>query len=83
MNQLSADIEQAKLRLKEQQNSYQTLLQTGKLSILRTQEQLKDTSAQILAIESQIAQTGSQIASLKLQLNQRIVRSPFIKKLSR
>lgn len=77
MNQLSADIEQAKLRLKEQQNSYQTLLQTGKLSILRTKEQLKDTSAQISAIESQIAQTQSQIASLKLQLNQRIVRSPI------
>lgn len=77
MNQLSADIEQAKLRLKEQINSYKTLLQTGKLSILRTQEQLKDTSAQISAIESQIAQTQSQIASLKLQLNQRIVRSPI------
>ena len=77
MNQLSADIEQAKLRLKEQQNSYQTLLQTGKLSILRTQEQLKDTSAQILATESQIAQTLSQVTSLKLQLNQRIVRSPI------
>ena len=77
INQLSADIEQAKLRLKEQQNSYQTLLQTGKLSILRTQEQLKDTSTQILATESQIAQTLSQIKSLKLQLNQRIVRSPI------
>ncbi len=77
MNQLSADIEQAKLRLKEQQNSYQTLLKTAKLSILRTQEQLKDTSSKILATESQIAQTRSQIASLKLQLQQRIVRSPI------
>ncbi|MEM1395374.1 MAG: HlyD family efflux transporter periplasmic adaptor subunit [Cyanobacteria bacterium P01_H01_bin.150] len=77
MNQLSADIEQAKLRLKEQQNSYQSLLQTAKLSILRTQEQLKDTSAQISATESQIAQTNSQIASLKLQLQQRVVRSPI------
>lgn len=77
MNQLEADIEQAKLRFKEQQNSYKTLLQTSKLSILRTKEQLKDTQSQISSIESQIAQTRSQIASLKLQLKQRIVRSPI------
>ena len=77
MNQLEADIEQAKLRLKEQQNSYQSLLQAAKLSILRTQEQLKETQAQITATESQIAQTLSQIKSLKLQLEQRIVRSPI------
>ncbi|MGB3637832.1 MAG: HlyD family efflux transporter periplasmic adaptor subunit [Rivularia sp. (in: cyanobacteria)] len=77
MNQLQADIEQAKLRLKEQQNSYKTLLQTSKLSILRTQEQLKDTQTQISSVESQIAQTTSQVASLKLQLKQRIVRSPI------
>ncbi|AFY52986.1 multidrug resistance efflux pump [Rivularia sp. PCC 7116] len=77
MNQLEADIKQAKLRLKEQQSSYKTLLQTSKLSILRTQEQLKDTQTQISSIESQIAQTTSQIKSLKLQLQQRIVRSPI------
>jgi HlyD family secretion protein len=77
INQLEADIEQAKLRFKEQQNSYKTLLQTSKLSILRTKEQLKDTQTQISSIESQIAQTRSQIASLKLQLKQRIVRSPI------
>ncbi|MEO1184221.1 MAG: biotin/lipoyl-binding protein, partial [Cyanobacteria bacterium J06636_27] len=41
IKQLEADIEQAKLRLKEQQNSYKTLKQTSKLSVLRTQEQLK------------------------------------------
>ncbi len=77
MNQLSADIEQAKLRLKEQQNSYQTLLKAAKLAILRTEEQLKETQAQIVATESQISQTVSQIKSLKLQLQQRIVRSPI------
>ncbi|MEO1431495.1 MAG: HlyD family efflux transporter periplasmic adaptor subunit [Cyanobacteria bacterium J06633_8] len=77
MNQLEADIEQAKLRLNEQQNSYKTLLQTSKLAILRTQEQLKDTQTQISSIESQIAQTKSQIASLNLQLQQRVVRSPI------
>ena len=77
MNQLEADIKQAKLRLKEQQNSYKTLKQTSILSILRTQEQLKDTQTQIASTESQIAQTLSQVESLKLQLKQRIVRSPI------
>lgn len=77
VKQLEADIEQAKLRLKEQQNSYKTLKQTSKLSVLRTQEQLKDTQTQIASTESQIAQTLSQIASLNLQLKQRIVKSPI------
>ncbi|MEL6456667.1 MAG: HlyD family efflux transporter periplasmic adaptor subunit [Cyanobacteria bacterium J06621_15] len=77
IKQLEADIEQAKLRLKEQQNSYKTLKQTSKLSVLRTQEQLKDTQTQIASTESQIAQTLSQVESLKLQLKQRIVKSPI------
>ncbi|MEO0932683.1 MAG: HlyD family efflux transporter periplasmic adaptor subunit [Cyanobacteria bacterium J06641_2] len=77
VKQLEADIEQAKLRLKEQQNSYKTLKQTSKLSVLRTQEQLKDTQTQIASTESQIAQTLSQVESLKLQLKQRIVKSPI------
>ena len=77
MNQLKADIEQAKLRLKEQQKGYQSLLQAAKLSILRTQEQFKDTQSKIAATESQMDQTISQIRSLELQLQQRIVRSPI------
>jgi hemolysin D len=77
MNQVLADIEQAKLRLQEQQSSYQTVVQSGKLALLRSQEQLKDMQNQISTLESEIAQTNSQIASLEIQLQQRIVRSPI------
>ncbi len=77
INQLESDIKQAKLRLQEEQNSYHSLLQNGKLTILKNQQQLKDLDAQIGALKSQIAQELSQITSLKLQMRQRIVRSPI------
>jgi HlyD family secretion protein len=77
INQLQSDIKQAKLRLQEEENSYKSLLQAGKLAVLRNQQQLKDLDTQIGALQSQIAQTGSQITSVKLQMEQRILRSPL------
>ncbi|BAY09195.1 HlyD family efflux transporter periplasmic adaptor subunit [Calothrix sp. NIES-2098] len=77
MNQLTSEIKQATLHLQEQKSSYQSLLQTGKLAVLKNQQQLKDLQIQITALQSEIAQTVSQIVSLKLQLQQRIVRSPI------
>jgi HlyD family secretion protein len=77
MNQLEADIKQAKLRLQEAQSSNQTLIQTGKLAVIKSQEQLKDLQTQIAALQSDIAQTHSQINSIKLQLVQKLVRSPI------
>jgi hemolysin D len=76
INQLESDIKQAKLRLQEQQSSYQSLQQTGQLTLLKSQEQLRDLQSQITAMRSQTAQSGSQVTSLKLQLGQRILRSP-------
>jgi HlyD family secretion protein len=76
INKLESDIKQSELRLQEEQNSYHSLLQAGKLAVLRNQQQLKDLQVQIAAVQSQIVQTTSQIASLKLQYQQRIVRSP-------
>ncbi|MBD6614461.1 HlyD family efflux transporter periplasmic adaptor subunit [Komarekiella sp. 'clone 1'] len=77
MSQAQSEIEQAKLRLQEQQSSYQSLVQSGKLAVLKNQEQLKDVQSQITSLQSEIAQTGSQIASIKFQLQQRVVRSPI------
>ncbi|QOV23722.1 HlyD family efflux transporter periplasmic adaptor subunit [Anabaenopsis elenkinii] len=77
INQLKSDIEQARLQVEAEENSYQTLLQAGKLAILRQQEQLKDIERQIAALQSEIRQTRSQITSLKLQIQQRVVRSPI------
>ncbi|MBD2345893.1 HlyD family efflux transporter periplasmic adaptor subunit [Anabaena subtropica] len=76
VSQTLADIEQAKLRLQEQQSSYQSLVQTGKLALLRSQEQLKDLQNQLTTLQSEIIQTKSQINAFKIQMQQRIVRSP-------
>ncbi|PLZ81294.1 HlyD family secretion protein [Fischerella muscicola CCMEE 5323] len=76
ISQLESEIKQAKLRLQQEQSNYQSLLQAGKLAILKNQQQLKDLQTQITTLESQIAQGRSQITSLRLQLQQRIVRSP-------
>ncbi|MBD2434800.1 MULTISPECIES: HlyD family efflux transporter periplasmic adaptor subunit [Fischerella] len=77
ISQLESEIKQAKLRLQQEQSNYQSLLQAGKLAILKNQQQLKDLQTQITTLESQIAQGRSQITSLRLQLQQRIVRSPI------
>ncbi|MBD2252265.1 HlyD family efflux transporter periplasmic adaptor subunit [Nostoc parmelioides] len=76
VSQTLADIEQAKLRLQEQQSSYQSLVQTGKLALLRSQEQLKDLQNQLTTLQSEIIQTKSQINAFKIQIQQRVVRSP-------
>ncbi|MGD1910486.1 MAG: HlyD family efflux transporter periplasmic adaptor subunit [Rivularia sp. (in: cyanobacteria)] len=77
INQLESDIKQAKLRLAEQKSSYQSVVNTGKLALLKTQEQLKDLQRQINSAKSQIAQTKSEITSLNIKLRQLIVRSPI------
>ncbi len=77
MNQLESDIQQAKLRLAEQQSSYQSTVNAGKLSLLKTQEQIKDLQRQINLTKSEIAQTKNEIVSLRIQMQQRIVRSPI------
>ncbi|QIR36476.1 HlyD family efflux transporter periplasmic adaptor subunit [Tolypothrix sp. PCC 7910] len=76
ISQLESDIKQARLRLQEVQSSYQSLMQAGKLTVLKSQEQLKDLQTQIAVLRSDIIQSRSQIISLKLQLDQRILRSP-------
>ncbi|AFZ00979.1 HlyD family efflux transporter periplasmic adaptor subunit [Calothrix sp. PCC 6303] len=76
INQLESDIKQANLRLQEEQSSYQSLQKTGKLTLLKSQEQLRDLQSQITAMRSQIAQSSSQVTSVEIQLGQRILRSP-------
>ncbi len=71
-----AEIEQAYLRLKEQQRSYQTLTHSGKLAVLKSEEQLKNLETEMTTLKSEIAQSKSQIQSLQLQLGQRVLKSP-------
>ncbi len=77
MNQLESDIEQAKYQLQAEKNSHQSLLKSGKLAVLKYQEQLKSLETQVTNLQSEIAQTQSKITSLNLQMQQRVVRSPI------
>ena len=70
-----ADIKQGKLRLEESQRSYDTLINSGKLALLRIEEQQKDLERQITSLTSEIAQTKSKIKSKDFQLKQRIIKA--------
>lgn len=76
IQQTESEIEQAKLSLQEQERSYQSVIHSGKLALLKTEEQLKNLETQISDLNSEIAQTNSQIASLNYQLTQRVVKAP-------
>ena len=76
IQQTESEIEQAGLRLQEQQRSYQSVVHSGKLALLKTEEQLKNLETQISDLNSEIAQGKSQIGSLKFQLTQRVLKAP-------
>jgi hemolysin D len=73
--QAHADIEQAKLRLGEQQRSYQTLTLSGQSAVLKIAEQQKSLDTDISSLKSDISQTKRQIDSLKFQLGQREIKA--------
>ncbi len=75
--QTKSDVQQAKLRLKEQESSYQSLIHSGKLAVLKSIEQLKNLETQITTLKADIAQSKSQIDSLEFQLNQRVLEAPI------
>ena len=76
LEQANSETEQAQLHLIEQQKSYQGLIHSGEIAVLRNQEQLKEVEKQIVALNSQFLENQSQIDSLKYQLEQRIVKAP-------
>ncbi|MEM8780366.1 MAG: HlyD family efflux transporter periplasmic adaptor subunit, partial [Cyanobacteria bacterium P01_G01_bin.49] len=76
VRQAESDIEQAQLQLQEQQKSDQTLAHTGKLAILKSQEQLKNIESEITTLTAEIAQSKSEIASTQYQLTQRVLKAP-------
>ena len=76
LEQAKEDTQQAQLRLSEQEESYQSLVHSGEIAVLKNLEQLKEIEKQIGTIESQIKENKSQIDSLSYQLAQRIVKAP-------
>ena len=71
-----SDIEEARLRLQEQDKGDRTLTHTGKLAVLRSKEQLKNTESEIATLNTEIAQSKSQIASAQYELKQRVLKAP-------
>lgn len=76
LHQTQAEIDQAKLRLQEQQKSYDTLVHSGKLAVLKIQEQLKNIDTQITTLQTEIKQSESQIAAKDIELKQRVFKAP-------
>ncbi|MEQ8756499.1 MAG: HlyD family efflux transporter periplasmic adaptor subunit [Coleofasciculus sp. G1-WW12-02] len=77
IQQVKADIEQAELRLKEQERSYQSLTHSGKLAVLKIEEQLNNLETERATLKAEVAQSKRQIESLKFQLEQRIIEAPL------
>lgn len=71
-----AEIQQADSRLTEQHSSYQSLIQAGKLAVLKSEQQLKDLQTQITSLQAETSQSKSEIKSLEFQLDQRTFRAP-------
>ena len=65
------------MQLKERERSYQSLIHSGKLAVLKTEEQLKNVETEITTLQAEIAQSKSKINSFKFQLSQRVVKAPI------
>ena len=76
IKQTAAEIAKARSRLKEQQRSLDSLIQSNNLSVLRGREEYKDTERQIAVLKGEMAQTQSAIAGLEYQIQQRVIYAP-------
>jgi hemolysin D len=68
LQQTQADLAQAKLRLTEQQRGSQSLAKGGNLSIIRTEQQLKEIESQLVTLQSEIDRDKATSAFLTRQL---------------
>jgi HlyD family secretion protein len=73
--QTRSEILRAKSRLQEQQRSYQGLINSSQLAVLKIEQQLKDIKRQSTSLQTETAQNESQIKSINFQLNQRTLKS--------
>jgi hemolysin D len=77
LKQASAEIQQARYKLAEQQGNYNNVTRSSELSILESKRQSTQLQAQIAELRSDIAQSENQAASLQFQLQRRVIRSPI------
>jgi hemolysin D len=57
-----------KLRFEEQQRSYNSLVHSGELALLKSQEQLKNIDTQVTTLKAEIAQNKSQIEFFRISV---------------
>jgi hemolysin D len=76
IEKIQAEIVQAQLKLQEQEKNGQNLAYSGRLALLKSQNELKNLETEMTNFKAEIAQSKSRIASLQLQLTQRIIKSP-------
>jgi hemolysin D len=76
IRQLESGIAKAQLQLQQQEKGDRTLTYTGKLAVLKSREQLKNTESEIATLVTEIAQSQSEIASAQYKLKQTVLKAP-------
>ncbi len=76
IRQVESGIAKAELQLEQQEKGDRTLSYTGKLAVLKSREQLKNTESEIATLTTEIAQNKSQIASAQYKLKQTALKAP-------
>jgi hemolysin D len=76
IRQLESGIAKAQLQLQQQEKGDRTLTYTGKLAVLKSREQLKNTESEIATLATEIAQSQSEIASAQYKLKQTALKAP-------
>jgi HlyD family secretion protein len=77
VSQAQAEMKQAQLKLLEQQKNSQSLAYSGKLALLKSQDELNNLETEMTTLTAEIAQSQSQIQSLQFQLTQRVIKAPI------
>ncbi|MFM2311227.1 MAG: hypothetical protein RLZZ04_503 [Cyanobacteriota bacterium] len=76
IRQAESAIAKAQLQLQQQEKGDRTLTYTGKLAVLKSREQLKNTESEIATLATEIAQSQSEIASAQYKLKQTVLKAP-------
>jgi hemolysin D len=76
IRQAESGIAKAELQLQQQKTGDRTLNYTGKLAVLKSREQLKNTESEIATLITEIAQNKNQIASAQYKLKQTELKAP-------
>ena len=77
INQAASEIKKAQISFEQEKYGYSGVINSGRLALLKQEEELKNIEGQISKLRSDIGQTMSQIKSINIQIQQRVVRSPI------